>query len=66
MSRNNWLRWLMISGMVGAVGMGVKYGSGNANMKRMRRSASNVTSKIAREAGNLVSDFGDQIAKRMR
>lgn len=65
MTKNNWTRWLMISGLAGAVGAGLLYANGNANMRRMRHNAANAATKIARDAGNMVSDLGEQIANKM-
>jgi hypothetical protein len=65
---NNKTRWLIAASMVsaGAV-MGIKMArNSNQPMKKVCRNAASMTSKAGHEAGDFISNMGDNLANRIR
>jgi len=63
--RRSWYRWFLAGSMLGVMSAAMQRKS-SPNMRRMRNNAANMTSRIARGAGQTISSVGDDLARRMR
>lgn len=62
--RRNALMWFTAGSLLGAASSAMRNSS--SNMRRMRRNAAMMTSRIARGAGQTLSSMGDDLARKMR
>lgn len=64
--RRNALMWFAAGSLLGAASATMRMRNSSASMRRMRRNAATMTSRIARGAGQTLSSMGDDLARRMR
>jgi len=60
-----WYSWLLLGGLLGAVGIGLHY-SASPRARGLRAHAASATAKFVEEAGDRISDFGREMGRRMR
>ncbi len=64
--KTNWYRWFIAGSMLGALGVTMMNNyEATPNMKKMRRNVSGMTKKMAREAGDSITSFGESLAKNI-
>lgn len=64
---NNWYRWMILGGVMGAFTAGMMHNSkSEMKMRRVKRKAAKITCSTARHAGQIISAFGEELAHRMR
>ena len=65
---NKKARWIIAASMVGAgAAMGIKMArNANQPMKRMRRNAASMASNAGHQAGDFISNMGDNLADKIR
>ncbi|MGI6360906.1 MAG: hypothetical protein ACOX05_01175 [Bacillota bacterium] len=58
--------WIVLGGVAGLVTAGVvKRNISHGKMRHMKRKAARFTSSTARNAGHMISAFGDELARKM-
>ena len=65
--RNNGYGWFIAGTMLGALGAGLSMGLNDTRrVRQIKRNTARACSRMSRQAGQMISSFGDAVAHKMR